>query len=225
MGHTPHLLLPRPWPEAAIPIPAATSHHLLKVLRLDPETAVSYTDGAGQVGEGRLSEKGVVRGRERSVPPPCVAVTIAVAPPHEKDRLRFMIEKLAELEVRRILFLKTRFGAGRIPDQAKAGGWATGALEQSRGAWLMEVATQWTEVGILDPERVWYASQTGSVPPATLPAEITIAIGPEGGWADGEVPPGAFQLGLGRTVLRVETAAMVAAGMFRSIALGLTGNV
>ena len=158
------------------------------------------------------------------VPPPPVAVTIAVAPPHEKDRLRFMIEKLAELEVRRILFLRTRFGAGRIPDRAKAIGWATSALEQSRGAWLMEVANEWTEGAILDPEKVWFANQGGSVPPATLPAEITVAIGPEGGWAEGEIPPGAFHLGLGRTVLRVETAAVVAAGMFRSRALGLTGK-
>ena len=225
MGHIPHLFLPGPWPEAAIPIPAATSHHLLKVLKRDPETPVSYTDGAGHVGEGHLLENEVVRGGEQSVPPPPVALTIAVAPPHEKDRLRFMVEKLAELEVRRVLFLKTRFAAGRIPDQAKAAGWATGALEQSRGAWLMEVATEWTEVGILDPERVWYAHHGGSAGPATWPAEVTIAIGPEGGWAEGEVPAGAFQLGLGRTVLRVETAAMVAAGMVRSRILGLTGNV
>ncbi len=83
--------------------------------------------------------------------PPPVAVTLAVAPPHDKDRLRFMVEKLAELEVRRLAFLQARFGAGRLPDQSKATSWAIGALEQSQGGWLMEISPGWTEVGGLDP--------------------------------------------------------------------------
>mgnify|MGYP002076409617 CR=1 FL=1 len=40
---------------------------------------------------------------------------------------------------------------------------------------------------------------------------LTVAVGPEGGWAPGEVPDGLPTVGLGRTVLRVETAAVVAA--------------
>jgi 16S rRNA (uracil1498-N3)-methyltransferase len=216
VGHSPHLFLPRPWPQDAIAISPATSHHLLKVLRLGPGAAVSYTDGAGHVGEGHLSDDQVTRGNEHVVPPPPVAVTVAVAPPHDKDRLRFMVEKLGELEVRRVLFLRTRFGTGRIPDQSRAASWAVAALEQSRGAWLLETAPGWTELAGLDPAGVWYADQGGSDRPETPPAEVTVAIGPEGGWAEEEVPVGANRLSLGRTVLRVETAAIVAAGMFRA---------
>jgi 16S rRNA U1498 N3-methylase RsmE len=39
----------------------------------------------------------------------------------------------------------------------------------------------------------------------------TVAIGPEGGFADTEIPPSASLWRLGSTVLRVETAAIVAA--------------
>ncbi|MFQ5516012.1 MAG: RsmE family RNA methyltransferase [Acidimicrobiia bacterium] len=40
---------------------------------------------------------------------------------------------------------------------------------------------------------------------------ITVAIGPEGGWAPGELPPGRRRFSLGPTVLRTETAAVAAA--------------
>lgn len=216
MGYAPHLFLQQPWAAEAVPIPATAAHHLTKVLRLDSGATVTYTDGAGNRGEGRLLDGAVIRGEEHSVAPPAVAMTIAVAPPHDKDRLRFMIEKLAELEVRRVVFLKTRFGAGRLPDLFKSTAWVVGALEQSRGSWLMEVAPGWTDVGELIAPTLWFAEQDGPEYHGPTPATVTIAIGPEGGWGPGEIPEGAVRLGLGRNVLRVETAAIVAAGLVRS---------
>ncbi len=184
------------------------------MLRLDPGATVTYTDGVGNRGQGRLLEGTVIRGEEHSVSPPPVAITVAVAPPHDKDRLRFMIEKLAELEVRRVVFLKTRFGAGRLPDLFKSTAWVVGALEQSRGNWLMEVAPGWTEVEELDAPAL-FAEQDGPEYHGQAPTTVTVAIGPEGGWGPGEIPAGAARLGLGRTVLRVETAAIVAARLLR----------
>jgi len=215
VGHTPHLFLQQPWAPSAVPIPATAAHHLTRVLRLDAGATVTYTDGVGNRGEGRLLDGTVVRGEEHSVSPPPVAITVAVAPPHDKDRLRFMIEKLAELEVRRVVFLKTRFGAGRLPDLFKSTAWVVGALEQSRGNWLMEIAPGWTEVEDLDAPTLLFAEQDGPEYHGQAPATVTIAIGPEGGWGPGEIPAGAARLGLGRTVLRVETAAIVAAGLLR----------
>ena len=43
------------------------------------------------------------------------------------------------------------------------------------------------------------------------PPARTVVIGPEGGWASGEIPEDAIRWDLGDTVLRVETAALVAA--------------
>jgi 16S rRNA (uracil1498-N3)-methyltransferase len=166
-----------------------------------------------------LTDGLVVRGVEDLLNSPQVNLTIAVAPPHDKDRLRFLIEKLAELEVRRTVFLKTRFGDGRLPDPSKAASWAVAALEQSRGSRLMEIGSGWAEISQLMEQsgQVVFADQGGSKPPTPTPGDVTVAIGPEGGWAPDEIPPGAATIGLGRTVLRVETAAIVAA----AIVLGL----
>lgn len=43
----------------------------------------------------------------------------------------------------------------------------------------------------------------------------TVVIGPEGGFDEGEIPPGTSEISLGPNVLRVETAAVVAAIKFR----------
>jgi RsmE family RNA methyltransferase len=177
---------------------------------------VTYTDGVGHVGEGLLHDGTVVRGKEGFMAPPPVAVTMAVAPPHDKDRLRFMVEKLAELEVTRLAFLEARFGVRRRPDQSKVMSWAMGALEQSQGGWLMQITPGWVDIGGLDPENLWFADRGGDRHQGSSPARVTLAIGPEGGWDEGEIPGGSARLGLGRTVLRVETAAIVAAGLLRS---------
>ena len=216
MGHTPHLFLPGPWLQGVIPIPPGASHHLAKVLRLDRGAAVTYTDGVGHVGEGLLHDGTVVRGKEDVIAPPSVAVTIAVAPPHDKDRLRFMVEKLAELEVTRLAFLQTRFAVKRRPDQSKVMSWALGALEQSQGAWLMQITPGWVDIGGLDPRNLWFADRGADGHQGSPPAGVTLAIGPEGGWGEGEIPSGSTRLGLTRTVLRVETAAIVAAGLLLS---------
>lgn len=172
---------------------------------------VSYTDGAGRMGEGRYREGGVERGEETRVDPPEVKLTMAVAPPDSKERARFVVEKLAELGVARLVWVRTRHTVGRPPSPEKATGWAVGALEQSRGAYLMEVSAG--EPGDLGrPLLVAHpGSDGGAGPVLTDHPSPTVLIGPEGGLGDEEIPDDALLFDLGRNVLRVETAAVVAA--------------
>ncbi|HSL25041.1 MAG TPA: 16S rRNA (uracil(1498)-N(3))-methyltransferase [Acidimicrobiia bacterium] len=214
MAHIPHLLLAGPWIADEIALPRQKAHHLERVLRLDPGSEVTYTDGRGTVGAGRFRPASVLRGSESKLEAPPVSLTLAVAPPHERDRVRFLVEKLAELEVSRLLWLQTRFGAGRPPESARAAAWAIAALEQSRGAWLMEVDPKWVGPGALRAG-AFFADLGGDDLPPEGAGEIVVAIGPEGGWAAGEIPDGARRLGLGRTVLRVETAAVASAVLCR----------
>jgi RsmE family RNA methyltransferase len=175
---------------------------------------VTYTDGRGLFGTGRFGPASVSRESESNVEPPPFSLTIAVAPPHERDRQRFLVEKLAELEVARLRWLLTDFGARRLPEPARAEAWATAALEQSRGAWLMRTDRDWVTPATLGADT--FFADVGSE--GTLPAgtgEVVVAIGPEGGWAPGEIPDGSYRFGLGRTVLRVETAAMATAVLCR----------
>lgn len=44
-----------------------------------------------------------------------------------------------------------------------------------------------------------------------IPQAHTVVIGPEGGFADDEIPEGTTRWDLGPTILRLETAAVVAA--------------
>jgi RsmE family RNA methyltransferase len=53
---------------------------------------------------------------------------------------------------------------------------------------------------------------------STEPRHITVAIGPEGGWSSAERACFASTVSLGPTVLRVETAVVVAATLARRAA-------
>jgi 16S rRNA (uracil1498-N3)-methyltransferase len=208
MGRVPHIYLPAPWPEDLVPLPAATAAHLTRVLRLAPGAPLSYTDGAGRVGAGTLASAAVARGDERREPPPEPPLTVAVAPPRTAARARWIVEKLAELGVDRLAWLETERGEGRAPRAAKAHAWAAAALEQSRGAHLLGVdgPVSWAD---LQPPLL--VAMPGADPLPTVAGAATVVIGPEGGFDPEEVPEAAVGFGLGRRILRVETAAVVAA--------------
>lgn len=216
MAHVPHLLLPGPWSETRIELPGPTVHHLRSVLRMHDGEACSYTDGAGRGGEGVLEAGAIVRGDESVFPAP-PTVILAVAPPASKDRLRIIVEKAAEIGVSRIRWLDTRFGNGRPPRADKSMQWAQMALEQSRGHHLTTVDEELVSVDALEGNLV--AADQGGATPATMPAPLTVLVGPEGGWAPGELPEGIPTFGLGDRVLRTETAAILAAFVARSVAV------
>lgn len=210
MAHTPHLYLPGPWDEATLALSDSQRHHLERVLRLPEGSPLSYTDGEGRVGEGRLTGGGLKRGQEAAIERPS-RVTVAVAPPRSRDRVRFLVEKLAELGVVRLLWVRTRHSEGRPPPPGKVQAWVTAALEQSRGAWAMDVGE--TTLEDLDPTLLVVADPAGE---AAFPmGRSTLLIGPEGGLDHGELPRDVPRVSLGPTVLRVETAALAGAALLR----------
>lgn len=209
--HVPHLYLPRPYEGNRIGIVEATRAHLEKVLRNQGPLKVTYTDGCGLMGKGVYSGGWVERGRERSVARPH-PVTIAVAPPRNKNRARFIVEKLAEIGVARLLWLTSLHAEGRMPRIEKSSSWAQSALEQSRGAWLMEVSgpVAVSEVGQFGS--VLMADRDGAdVDTIDIGGDAILCIGPEGGFAPNEVPETIARVRLADNILRVETAALVGA--------------
>jgi 16S rRNA (uracil1498-N3)-methyltransferase len=188
-------------------------HHVEKVLRREPGSTVSYTDGAGRLGEGTWTVAGVERGDEISVPEPSASLTLAVAPPDSKERIRWLVEKCTELGVARIRWLRTHNGQGRPPRPDKAHAWMQSALEQSRRTRVTLVDSGWST---LDDLRDFVAAdQAGTRFRPT--GSMTIAIGPEGGWAPSELPPTTKLVSLGPGVLRIETAAVSAAALFGAL--------
>ncbi len=221
MAHRPHLYLPPPWPDRDIDVPQDARHHLERVLRAT-ETPVGYTDGAGSVGSGVYTAGIVRRGHERRAEPPRPRIVMAVAAPQGGDRQRIVVEKLAELGVDELVWLRTQHGGHRAPSSRRSVAWATSALEQSRGAWLMDVR---------GPEDMASVAAAGAVQlahpgcgPLVVPEveRVVIVIGPEGGFAPDELTDhGMTCFGLGGRVLRIETAAVTAA----SLALHLAGRL
>jgi 16S rRNA (uracil1498-N3)-methyltransferase len=146
-----------------------------------------------------------------AVAPPEVPLTIAVAVP-KADRPEWLVQKLTELGVDRIVFLHTersvvRWDAERgAKHLVKLRRVAAEALEQSRRVWLPELA------GPVPAATFLHAAVVAEPGGRPLTADDrTIAIGPEGGWTDAELAAASGAVDLGDGVLRVETAALAAA--------------
>jgi len=209
MRHVPHLYLPGPWEAPELSLSDAHVRHLSSVLRLAAGVAVTYTDGAGSRGDGWFRGDRIERGEELGSSPMSPQVVVASAPPRTSARLRFLVEKLAELGVDRLIWLQTRLGEGRPPRIDKATAWAEAALEQSRGTWLMGLEGP-VPLAQLDSSTLWVAERESEPPPSVVNGG-TLVIGPEAGFAEGEIPAAARRFSLGSRVLRVETAAIAGA--------------
>ncbi len=180
------------------------------MLRRGPGSPVSYTNGSGLIGAGTWTGVDIERGAETPTPEPVAALTLAVAPPDSRDRVRWLVEKSTELGVERIRWLRTHFGQGRLPRSDRARAWMQSALEQSRRSRVTTVDSDWSE--LVELGDFVAADRTGA---AFRPeGSITVAIGPEGGWAPSELPPTTTLVALGDAVLRTETAAIGAAAVF-----------
>ena len=204
-GHIPHVYVAAPWNGEEVSLTDDQLRHLTRVMRLRDGDAVSYTNGEGLVGAGTLRANGLVRGDEKAVARPS-PVSMAVAPLKATDRMRFIVEKLQELGVERLSWLSTDNGQSRPPTEAKTRAWAISALEQSRGAWLIDISGPVALDEIVRPQLMDGGGE------ATLDQHATICIGPEGGWSASESRALSATVGLAQTVLRTETAAVVAAG-------------
>lgn len=205
--HVPHLVVSAPWDGQKLGLSVVQWRHITKVLRMKSGQAVTYTDGLGTMGRGILGPQLIDRGDEETVPRPR-ELTVAVAPPANKDRQRFLVEKLAELGVARLLWLESEHGRERVANPTKVFSWVLSAVEQSRGAHLMETSADMTRLEDLKGSLV--VCHPGGDPTTPSEADV-VAIGPEGGFTDEEIPQDARLWDLGPTVLRVETAAIAAA--------------
>jgi 16S rRNA (uracil1498-N3)-methyltransferase len=205
MKHIPHVVIPAPWDGSSLSLSISQWRHLTKVLRMKRGETITYTDGLGTFGTGELGGQVVERGEEEQRDRP-TELTLAVAPPSNKDRQRFLVEKLTELGVARLIWLETRHGKNRITSASKVFSWILAATEQSRGSWLMEASPDLVKISDLEGRKV--ACRPGGESDA--PECDVVLIGPEGGFAEDELPEDVQLWDLGPNILRVETAALVA---------------
>lgn len=207
-------------------------HHLSRVLRLQPGQTVTAADGNGTwraylVERAEAGEVGLAAtGEAVTEPAPRFRTAVAFALT-KGDKPELVVQKLTELGVDRILPVVADRSVSR-PEDAKSHRmverWRRVALEasrQSRRARLPVVA-EVTPLRCLTGHPGLVVAEMGGGPVGALGAppggELLVAVGPEGGWAPGEVDrlqPWA-RLGLGPFVLRAETAALAAATLVRT---------
>jgi len=217
MGHIPHLVVAPGWDGPTIAVDDQQLRHLDSVLRRSPGDPVTYTDGRGSMGSGSWTGRGIERGAENFVPAPSPKLTVAVSPPDAKDRVRWLVEKATEVGIWRIRWLRVAHTQGRIPRHDRCMAWMIGAVEQSRGAWCTQIDDAWLRLD--DLEGPLAAAQSGGVVPS-FDSDLTVAVGPEGGWAPGELADSVVRFGLGNRILRTETAVVA----FGAVAAATRGS-
>ncbi len=242
--HGPHFVVPPvAFDDHTVALVGDDAHHLLRVLRAGTGDPVSVADGVGGLWQGRVAELGhtVLVGLEEHVEVPRAHPEVHVVHALPKGRkLDDAVRRLTELGVEGIWPVTTTRGesepkaesAERALERWRA--IAHAAAKQSRRAWLPQLAPVapwsdafgdalagtgaegvvcWEEAATPIAEAV--AAQNGST-------RLVIGVGPEGGLTRGEVADaGVPAVTLGPTVLRSETAGIVAA----SAAMALLGRL
>jgi 16S rRNA (uracil1498-N3)-methyltransferase len=217
------------------PLDEAEAHHARTVLRLTEGTPVELFDDQGAAAAGVLQfrERGSalvrVDGEVRQGSPPAALTVVSAVP--KGDRADWMVEKLSELGVAEFIPLAAERSVVLPEGKGKHDRWvriATEAAKQSQRVGVMRIGSLTKLPALLAlPGRgpSWCLSTegreslcAGSLAPGLDPqAPLTVFVGPEGGWTDGEldrlVAAGALLVRLAGTVLRVETAAVAAAAV------------
>ena len=191
-------------------------HHVFRVMRVRDGELVTATDGRGAWRACRASGGGLLPdGEVRRVDQERRPITIACAIP-KRDRPEWIVQKLTELGVARIVLLHAdrsvvRWdGARAAKHLEKLRKVAVEALQQSRGVVLPAVEGPVAAADLL-PTAV--AAEPGGR--RLTAGDTAIAIGPEGGWSEAELAAAHDTVSLGPTILRVETAALAAAVLAR----------
>ena len=190
-----------------------TAHHLFRVLRVRDGDVVTVTDGRGRWRLCRAAGGEIVTTGEATASDARLSRTVAFAIP-KGDRPEWIVQKLTEIGVTRIVLLDTersvvRWDADRAERHlTKLRRVAVDAVEQSRGVWLPDIEGPCAAADVLPTMAV--AEPGGR---RLTRDDTALAIGPEGGWSPAELAASPARVELSATVLRVETAALVAGAM------------
>lgn len=225
-------------------------HHLRKVLRLGVGDPISLFDGQGRGFAGTIAglsrgEARIVLGAEEPGERESALRLALVAALSKGEKFDLVVQKATELGVSEIQpvyseHADVRPAPGR--EERKIGRWRRVALEACKQSGRTRVplvheprrleevlARPAGEIRIvLDPEGP--AEVADTIRRAAAASEVTVAVGPEGGWSAGEIgrfrEAGFLSLRLGPRILRTETAAIVSTALLQFLAgdLGAHGG-
>ena len=203
------------------------SHHLARVLRIQPGQEIILFDGQGGVADAVIEIVGKTAVEARiskrwTVPPPAVEIELIQAVP-KPDRWELVLQKAVELgatAIRPILSKHTEFK----PNPKKQERWekmVLNAAQQCEVRWLPQLRPLMEMDAILPTLKEYDLVLIGSLYEGTSPfravdfsekKRIALLIGPEGDFSQEEVgaaiQAGAEPISFGDRILRTETAAI-----------------
>ena len=208
----------------------------LRVRRIESGDTIRLTNGRGSLAMAtlqRLTKSNATARVEQVEEVPKPATLRLFVPVADKERMLWLAEKSAELSIsvwQPVMFDRSASVSPRGEGEKfaqKVRARMVGALEQSGGAWLPDIASELSLADALvraddaDTER-YFLERGGKPLLAERPTAADVLIGPEGGVGDEErlliverhrwLP-----VSLGETTLRFETAGVVAAGILRTL--------
>jgi 16S rRNA (uracil1498-N3)-methyltransferase len=191
----------------------ADEHHLHHVLRARDAEEVVVTDGVGSWSIAGVKLDALIRVTPVHLDPPMLPTTIYLAP-LKGDASEGPIVKATELGVSRIVPLVSRH-----------------VVVKFKGETRDKVVTRWRRLAVEASgqcRRTYDVIVDEPLDVADVPADVAVAdfdgdsdwtgvhevcVGPEGGWGPGEWDHQRRRLSLGPTVLRADTAGVVAAAL------------
>ena len=213
----------------------AEAHHLMHVMRAKAGDRIIVFDGSGCEFDAvverqqRSTVELRIHARNEVDRESACELTLAVALP-KGDRQRWLIEKCVELGVRCVVPLITERGVAQ-PSQNVADRLRRAVIEASKQCGrnrLMEigVAARWSDYVDAPPANLVRliahpSPEAGQILPGldrSTGLPVFAAVGPEGGFTDEELNAATahhwLPVGLGKRILRTETAAVTLAAWF-----------
>ena len=210
-------------------LPESDSQHAVRVLRMQAGDMLEVVDGCGNLYRCRLAVAHAKRAGVEIVETVALPkvwpnrITVAVAPTKHNDRMEWLVEKLVEIGVDRIVPLRCDRSERKEIKTDRLEKIAVSAMKQSLKAVLPQI-DEMTPIkdfiaSVDDPQR-FVAYCDDRVERRLLAknyrpgSDVTLLVGPEGDFSPQEVDlalgSGFVAVTLGDNRLRTETAALVA---------------
>ena len=184
---------------------ASKLHHIKNVLRLRENSDINISNGKGHIMYGNLKEDFVLINYVKEFQKPNL-IKIFIPFLREKNRFRYLIEKIVELNVAEIHIGETHNTQKINIKSEKIESWVVSAIEQSGSPFYPKIIySKYIDFDLFDTCFDISGEQI------TNNKNITnFAIGPEGGWSKEELKNFKFKFMLTDFNLRSETAAITA---------------
>jgi len=184
-------------------------HHIKKVLRKENGSKLKVTNGQGLILQGKLHNKDVEIS-SKNIFNRTLSYSIFLPHLRERNRFRFMLEKLTELNSHYIFIGSTENSQKTNIKENNIFSWLVSAIEQSGTPFIPEIEF----VPGLDFDKFTNGLDISGKTLLKNKKELkNIAIGPEGGWSKSELANFKSLLRLTDNSLRTETAAITAASL------------